>query len=155
MTPERPRSAALAPPAGVEHSAEGKVIASILEEWARSVHNHDIDGVLRHHDPGLQVFDVVGPTSFNGLARYRNSWEEQFFPWHGGTGRFELEAVDVRAGDRVAFATALIKCAGTEHGQPVAYTVRLTVGLEKKDGGWSIVHEHHSEPLPSIAAGRP
>ena len=28
--------------------------------------------------------------------------------------------------------------------------LRLTVGLEKKDGAWSIVHEHHSEPLPFV-----
>ena len=52
------------------------------------------------------------------------------------------------ASDRVAFATSLIDCAGTEEGQLAAFTLRLTVGLEKTSGRWAIVHEHHSEPLP-------
>lgn len=35
----------------------------------------------------------------------------------------------------------------TEDGKRVAFTLRLTVGLEKRDGEWTIVHEHHSQPL--------
>jgi ketosteroid isomerase-like protein len=123
-------------------------IAAMLEQWADSVRRHDIAGVLRHHDPDLLFFDVVGPTSLSGLEPYRQTWEQQFFPWHGGTGRFELQGLNVWAGDRIAFATALLDCAGTENGQPVAFTLRLTIGLEKKGGAWTIVHEHHSEPLP-------
>jgi hypothetical protein len=53
--------------------------------------------------------------------------------------------------DSVAFATALIDCAGTEADGPVAFTLRLTVGLEKRDGRWLVTHEHHSEPLPYSA----
>ena len=94
--------------------AESDTIAALLEDWARSVRDHDINGVLRHHDPDLLVFDVVGPTSFNGLARYRDTWEKQFFPWYGGTGRFELEALDVRAGDRVGFATRVAHVRGEQ-----------------------------------------
>ena len=39
----------------------------------------------------------------------------------------------------------------------MAFTLRLTIGLEKCDGEWVVVHEHHSQPLDfdanRIAAG--
>ena len=49
--------------------AESNTVAALLEDWARSVRDYDINGVLPHHDPDLLAFNVVGPTSFNGLAR--------------------------------------------------------------------------------------
>lgn len=123
-------------------------IKALIEEWARAVRAHDIDAVLRRHSDDLLFFDVVGPTRLVGLQAYRQTWQEQFFPWHGGDGRFELRDLMVTAGDRAAFATALLDCAGVEEGRPAAFTLRLTVGLERRDGEWTIVHEHHSEPLP-------
>lgn len=123
-------------------------VREIIESWAASVRSRDIDGVLRRHAEDLLMFDVVGPVELRGLKAYRTTWLEQFFPWHGENGRFDLNNLSVFASDRLAFATALIQCAGMEEGQPVAFTLRLTVGLEKISGEWTIVHEHHSEPLP-------
>jgi len=51
------------------------------------------------------------------------------------------------AGVEVAFATGLLECEGTEDGKKAAFTLRLTVGLEKRAGRWTVVHEHHSQPL--------
>ena len=123
-------------------------VRAIIESWAAAVRAHDIDGVLRDHADPFLMFDVVGGVEAQGLDRYRRAWLDEFFPWHGKNGRFELRDLRVSASDRVAFATSLIDCAGTEEGQLVAFTLRLTVGLEKTSGGWAIVHEHHSEPLP-------
>jgi ketosteroid isomerase-like protein len=126
---------------------EAKKVRKIIEEWAAGVRARDIDAVLRRHAPELLMFDVVGPVRLRGLDAYRRTWIEQFFPWHGGTGRFELVDLKVSAGADVAFATALLECAGTEDGKQVAFTLRLTIGLEKHNGEWIIVHEHHSQPL--------
>ena len=125
-----------------------QAIRSILEDWATSVRRRDIDGVMAAHADDVLMFDVVDPLSIRGADKYRASWVDMFFPWHGGTGKFELKNLEVTAGASVGFATALIDCAGTEAGRPVAFTVRLTVGLKKRDGAWLVRHEHHSEPLP-------
>jgi ketosteroid isomerase-like protein len=122
-------------------------VRKIIEEWAAGVRARDIDAVMRRHAPELLMFDVVGPVRLQGLDAYRRTWVEQFFLWHGGTGRFELVDLNVSAGADVAFATALLECAGTEDGKKVAFTLRLTIGLEKRNGEWIIVHEHHSQPL--------
>ena len=126
---------------------EANEVLSIIEKWAGGVRARDIDAVLSRHSPDLLMFDVVGPIRLQGLNEYRKTWLDQFFPWHGGTGRFELVDLEVSAGADVAFATALLECAGTEDGKKMAFTLRLTVGLEKRDGEWTVVHEHHSQPL--------
>jgi len=126
---------------------EADEIRSIIEKWAAGVRARDIDAVLSRHSQDVLVFDVIGPVRLQGLNEYRKTWLEQFFPWHGGTGRFELVDLKVSAGTDVAFATALLECAGTEDEKTVAFTLRLTVGLEKRDGQWTVVHEHHSQPL--------
>jgi len=122
-------------------------VREIVERWADGVSARDIEAVVSHHARDLLMFDVVGPIRLQGLDAYRRTWVEQFFPWHGGTGRFDLVDLKVSAGDDVAFATALLECAGTEDGKRAAFTLRLTVGLEKRDGEWVVVHEHHSQPL--------
>ncbi|MGC1468137.1 MAG: nuclear transport factor 2 family protein [Sphingorhabdus sp.] len=122
-------------------------IAEILNKWAAAVHARDIDGVTASHDPNLLYFDVVGPAKIDGIDAYRKSWLELFFPWHGGTGKFELNELRVNASQDVGFATALLGCEGIEKGERVAFTVRLTVGLVKRVGEWIVVHEHHSESL--------
>jgi ketosteroid isomerase-like protein len=113
-----------------------QAIRSILEDWATSVRRQDIDGVKAAHADDVLMFDVVGPLSMRGPDKYRASWVDLFFPWHGGTGKFELKNLELTAGASVGFATALIDCAGTEAGRPVAFTVRLTVCLKKRDGAW-------------------
>jgi ketosteroid isomerase-like protein len=123
-------------------------VRAILEEWAAGVRARNIDAVLRNHAPGMSMFDVVGPIRINGREAYARTWLEQFFAWHGGDGRFDLRDLEVFAGDEIAFASGLIDCAGTEKGERVEFTLRLTVGLKHGADGWSIVHEHHSEPLP-------
>jgi ketosteroid isomerase-like protein len=51
------------------------------------------------------------------------------------------------AGDTAAVAWALIRCAGRgSAGRDETLDVRLTIGLQRSDGVWRIVHEHHSVP---------
>lgn len=117
-----------------------------IRAWAVAVAHRDIDRIMASYADPLLVFDVVGPRERCGRELYRRAWLEEFFPWHGGTGRFALRELSVHQGEGVAFATGLIDCAGTENGQAVAYTLRLTLGLRMTADGWRIVHEHSSEP---------
>ena len=132
---------------------DGDALRAMLDAWAEAVRTHDIKGVLRHHADDVLMFDVVGDRQLEGLAAYRRSWIEDFFPWHGTTGRFDLSDIRISAGDSVAFATALLDCAGTEYGKPVAFDLRLTVGFERREGRWMIVHEHHSQAFPTYRDG--
>jgi uncharacterized protein (TIGR02246 family) len=121
-------------------------IRALIERWANSVQQQDIEAVVAHHAPDLLMFDVPPPNELKGIKAYRDSWAPFFEHFKNG-GVFAIERLDVTTGDVVAFATALLRC-GTRDELEKAPTIRLrlTVGLRKEQGYWVIAHEHHSFP---------
>jgi uncharacterized protein (TIGR02246 family) len=121
-------------------------IRDLLGAWTRAVRERNLAAILANHDPNILMFDV--PTVLlTGIDNYAASWQ-YMFPWLGPKGQFELSDLRVTAGADVAFASGILRCAGLEL-QEVgkALTIRLTVGLVKRDGGWVVTHEHHSEAV--------
>jgi uncharacterized protein (TIGR02246 family) len=125
-------------------------IRALIERWANAVQHHDLETILADHATNLLMFDVPPPNELNGIEAYRASWAPFFEHFeHGGV--FAIERLDVTAGDRVAFATALLRCGTQEELEknPTA-RLRLTVGLRKEHGRWIIAHEHHSFPYKPV-----
>jgi ketosteroid isomerase-like protein len=122
---------------------EEAMIRARLEAWADAVRRHDLDAVVAYHADDIVYFDVPPPTQVRGIRGYTDSWPP-FFTYIGQTGGFDLDELCITAGTDVAFAHAILLVRG-EHEQAPA-GVRLTVGLRKIDGEWTILHEHHSAP---------
>ena len=60
---------------------------------------------------------------------------------------FDFGELSITAGADVAFATARMRCKGQETGgSATELPFRLTVGLRRIHGQWTIAHEHHSVP---------
>ena len=126
-----------------------QVIADFVRRWADAVHAGDLDTVLAQHADDLVMFDVPPPEDgVRGIDAYRETWPG-FFDWQR-TASFEIVELDVTAGDDVAFVWALLRC-GTpdELATDPGRRLRLTIGLEKRGGVWTVVHEHHSFAHPS------
>jgi uncharacterized protein YndB with AHSA1/START domain/ketosteroid isomerase-like protein len=128
-----------------EQDAEAEIRA-LIERWANAVQRQDIETIVARHVTNFLMFDVPPPNELNGIDAYRDSWTP-FFDHFKHEGVFAIERLDVTAGERVAFATALLRC-GTEEElrKNPATRLRLTVGLRKEDDGWMIAHEHQSFP---------
>ncbi len=126
------------------------VIRRMIESWATAVRARKIGDVVAHHTDDMVMFDVPPPVSVRGLAAYTETWAP-FFKWQEeGDGTFEIVELDVTAGDRVAFAIALLRCGSrAELVRDDSPRLRLTIGLKKIGGAWKIAHEHHSFPLES------
>ncbi|MFI0355625.1 nuclear transport factor 2 family protein [Actinomadura sp. 9N407] len=127
-------------------------IRTLIERWAEAVHLGDMDGVIADHAADIVMFDVPPPyEGVRGLDAYRKSWPP-FFEWQAQGAVFEIESMEVVAGDDVAFAYALLRC---ENRQSLAddsgNRLRLTLGLRKEHGRWVVAHEHHSFPLVETA----
>ena len=121
-------------------------IRALIEDWARAVRSKNLDGILVDHSPEMLMFDVPPPMQSKGIEAYRKTWDV-FFSWYQDSGVFNIEEMAVTAGDDVAFVTAVMRCAGTEpNGEKVELQFRLTVGLRKINGRWTVMHEHHSIP---------
>jgi uncharacterized protein (TIGR02246 family) len=122
-------------------------IRSLIERWAAAVHDGDLEAVLADHADDIVMFDVPPPDDgVRGIDAYRETWPP-FFEWQRRGAFFEIVALDITAGDDVAFAHALLRCGMPEEleRQP-GLRLRLTVGLRKDGGRWVVTHEHHSFP---------
>ena len=122
-------------------------IRDLIRRWAEAVHDGDLDAVLVDHAEDIVMFDVPPPDDgVRGIDAYRETWPP-FFEWQRSGGSFEIVSLDVTAGDDVAFAWALLRC-GTadELRRDPGNRLRLTVGLRRENGRWTVAHEHHSFP---------
>ncbi|MCM2390706.1 YybH family protein [Streptomyces albipurpureus] len=122
-------------------------ITAIVNRWARAVHEGDLDGVLADHTDDIVMFDVPPPDQgVRGIDAYARTWPP-FFTWQRQGACFEIDSMEITAGDEVAFAHALLRCATAEslRTEP-AQRLRLTLGLRKENGRWMVAHEHHSFP---------
>ena len=124
-------------------------VRALIERWAEAVHAGDIDRVLAGHSNDIVMFDVPPPhDGVRGIEAYQATWPP-FFEWQRQGAVFEIVALDVTAGDDVAFAHALLRCGTSEElDRNPDNRLRLTIGLRKHGGRWVVTHEHHSFPSP-------
>ncbi|GAB2478066.1 hypothetical protein GCM10027265_31190 [Jatrophihabitans fulvus] len=120
-------------------------VRALVARWAKAVHTGDLATVVADHAADIVMFDVPPPQrGVRGNAAYRDVWLP-FFEWQRSGATFEIDELDVTAGDEVAFAWALVRC-----GTPAEFAadpdrrLRLTIGLRRAGGRWTVTHEHHS-----------
>jgi ketosteroid isomerase-like protein len=125
-------------------------IRELIERWAAAVHTGDLPTVLAGHAADIVMFDVPPPEQgVRGLDAYRETWPG-FFEWQRSGAVFEIQSLDVTAGADVAFAFALLRCGtAAEFARYPEQRLRLTVGLRKVAGRWTVTHEHHSFADPT------
>jgi uncharacterized protein (TIGR02246 family) len=127
-------------------------IRRLIEDWASAIRAKDIGGVVARHTDDVLMFDVPPPVAVRGIDAYRETWPPFFEALTAGHAAFDITELNIAAGDTVAFATVLLRCGSAEKlAKDSTPRLRLTLGLRKVDGAWSIAHEHHSFPADSYA----
>ncbi len=127
-------------------SEDEVAVRNVIESWTAAVRRKDLGGILRNHSPDIVMFDVPPPFQSKGLDAYKKSWD-LFFSWSDDPVPFDVTEMSITAGHEVAFAVATMRCAEPgPDGKQKSLDFRLTVGLRKIDGQWTITHEHHSIP---------
>jgi uncharacterized protein (TIGR02246 family) len=127
-------------------SDDETAVRNVVESWTAAVRRQDLEGILQNHAPDIVMFDVPPPFQTKGIEAYRKTWE-MFFSWSDRPIPFDFAEMSITAGDDVAFVVATLHCAEPgPDGQAKPLEFRLTVGLRKIDGQWTITHEHHSVP---------
>jgi uncharacterized protein (TIGR02246 family) len=123
-------------------------LRELIARWSKAVRDEDREGIRADHDADILMFDVPPPFLSRGLDAYMATWEG-FFDWQAKPVEFNLQDIAITAGQDVAFATAIGHCCDLSSGEKVDLEFRLTIGFQKRDGRWRIVHEHHSVPATS------
>jgi len=125
---------------------EDLAVRNVVESWATAVRRRDYEGILKNHSADIVMFDVPPPFQSKGIEAYKKTWD-LFFSCTSDPVIFDITAMTIFADGSVAFVIANMHC--TEpglQGERVELEFRLTIGLQKIDGQWTIVHEHHSVP---------
>ena len=125
-----------------QHAAAESQIRALIEAWAEAVRRHDLSAVLAHHEQDIVMFDLPPPLQSRGMDEYKKTWD-LLFKFHRPMQAFDIEELTITAGQDVAFAFAIMRCATDKDGE---FPFRLTFGLRNIDGDWRIAHEHHSVP---------
>lgn len=128
-------------------------IRELIERWAAAVHRGDMAAVLADHSDDIVMFDVPPPyEGIRGKPAYEQTWPP-FFEWQARGSVFDILELTVVEGGDVAFAYALLRC-DDEAGRAdnPDQRLRLTLGLRKENGRWTVLHEHHS--FADDSAGR-
>jgi uncharacterized protein (TIGR02246 family) len=123
-------------------------IRELVHRWVAAIQARDMEAVLADHADDIVMFDVPPPYAGNrGIDAYRDSWRP-FFDYIATGAFFDLVELDVTAGDTVAYAHALLRCGtAVELTAKPGLRLRLTLGLRRQGGRWTVAHEHHSFPL--------
>ena len=130
----------------LQQKTDEAAIRSLVENWARAVRAKDFAGILAHHSADMLMFDVPPPMECKGIEAYRETWD-LFYSAQPVPIAFDIQRMDVVAGSDVAFVAALMQCAEqAKDGRRIKLDFRLTIGLRKIAGQWTVVHEHHSIP---------
>ena len=121
-------------------------IRALIAAWAIAAHDGDMDTVLADHAPDIVMFDVPPPFQSKGIEAYKKTWD-LFFSCSSNPIPFDITEMNITAGSDVAFVVATMRCAEPgANGEHKGLDFRLTIGLRKIDGQWTITHEHHSVP---------
>src|SRR5882672_3682926 len=132
--------------ANKSRTIDESAIRGQVENWAKAVRTRDLDGILANHSPEILMFDVPPPIQSNGIEAYKKTWD-LFYSCSPDPAVFDITEMNVTAAEDVAFVTALMRCVVTEVNRDgVDLDFRLTVGLRKIAGQWTVMHEHHSIP---------
>jgi uncharacterized protein (TIGR02246 family) len=122
------------------------MVRNVVESWAAAVRRRNFEGILQNHSPDIVMFDVPPPFQSKGIEAYKKTWD-LFFSCSSDPTVFDITTMAVTAGTDVAFVVATMRCAESAvNGEHQDLKFRLTVGLRKIDGKWTITHEHHSVP---------
>lgn len=120
-------------------------VKKLVEKWAQSVREKNLDQILASHVDDIVMFDVPPPFQSVGINAYRETWG-LFFD-NTKPGVFNFHELHVVADENVAFCYATMRCEDRSTTRDyVPLDFRLTIGLKKINGEWMIVHEHHSIP---------
>jgi uncharacterized protein (TIGR02246 family) len=128
---------------------EEQAVRAVLDRYRRAVLAKDVDAFVALYDAEVRVFDTWGAWSHRGIDAWRRVVDE----WFGSLGaeRVEVAFSDVEtavAPDLAALHAFVRYRAIDPGGVPLrALDNRISMVLRRRDGAWTILHEHTSAPI--------
>ena len=129
-------------------------VRELLGARAERIRRRDAGGAVSFYAEDVVHFDLAPPLAYRGReATDPAELQAWFDTWNGPVG-LSFRDLEVRVGGDVALTYGLLHMTGLRtDGSHTDVWVRITVGLERRAGRWSIVHEHQSFPTRMDGSG--
>jgi ketosteroid isomerase-like protein len=123
-------------------------IRRVVLERAAAVAAKDAKAMVAHNAPTMVEFNLAPPLRQPPAGRDVEPVEKWLATFHGPMS-MEVRDLEVTAEGSVAFCTSLNCLTATPVGQTESFSLwfRVTLGLQKIDGAWLVVHAHESVPF--------
>lgn len=122
-------------------------IRSLLEIRAGHIHDKNAEGALEYYGEDVVNFDLAPPLAYRGSEAINPAGLREWFDsWNGPIG-LTFDQLEIRVTNDLGFAFGFMHLVGKRtDGSETNVWARITVGLERRSGGWKIIHEHQSFP---------
>ena len=122
-------------------------LRAIVDERIAAVAAKDPKPLAARQHPDIVMFNVLPPLSSRGNAAVEDATQAWFDAYASDIG-YEVRDLRVTVDGDVGFCSFLYRVTGTlKAGGDVDMWVRATLGCQRVDGQWSIVHDHESVPF--------
>lgn len=122
---------------------------SMLNAYIAAVYDRDAEAFLRLYDTQARVYDTWGVWAYEGTASRRQAIEGWFSSLGDERVRVSFDDVHTTQDQALAMlvATGRYAAISADGVEIRSMQNRLTWALQRKNGDWSIVHEHTSVPI--------
>src|SRR5688500_2424351 len=121
-------------------------IRAIIEEIRKAVREKNVEGMIAQCASYVSTYDMLPPLKHKGADAIRALWKQSLAPFVVPLD-YDVHHLELYIGDKVAFSKSLNRFGGKlESGEYSASWICSTLGFEKIDGRWKIIHEHVSVP---------
>jgi len=122
-------------------------IRECLDKWTRALHAKDLAAITALYGSDTTAFDVMPPSQVD-WSHYRKNLERWFASMPRDPIEYEIHDLRIVTSGDVAFSHNLGHVKGTRaNGEKADYWVRVTVGFQKRNGQWLVIHDHVSMPF--------
>ena len=122
-------------------------IERMIVDRCRAVSEGDAIGIVKDVADHVVIFDVVGSMFAVGKSAALER-AQQWLASYDSPPQWDVERLNVAASDSVAFCHCISRVRGTLKTQvEVDMWFRTTLGFQKQDNQWQIVHDHSSDPF--------
>jgi ketosteroid isomerase-like protein len=119
--------------------------------YKQAAWDKDIERMIRLYDDDVIIYDMWA----NGYQTGLTEWSGVIKDWLGSLGEENVnvifEMIEIHESGDVGFASALITYQAISADDTILRSMRnrLTIGFQKRNDTWKVVHQHTSAPINS------
>jgi ketosteroid isomerase-like protein len=121
-------------------------IRQLIADQLSAICAKDVDRIMSHYATDAIAFDVKPPFQTKGADAWGRTWAV-CLPYFPASFQIETRDLHITVGSDVAFAHWLFRFTGEKDHPAMQTWMRTTVGYQRRQGKWQIVHEHCSVPF--------